>query len=190
MATANTKRNVSKDYSDLFNTPTLALEALFNHEEFAFDKELSYFEPCNGKGAVSNFIKEHTGVQMVTNELFGYSKTDFTENYLSPKKKVANEWDYDMIISNPPFKIGAEFVQEGFKYAKEQYQLLRLNFLEGKSRSETLFSKKHLKRVFIFSYRVSCTKGMEEEDTANAVAYAWYHFDREYSGSPEILWIT
>lgn len=189
MATANTKRKVSKDYSDLYNTPRKALEALFDHPEFTFDKNNSYFEPCNGKGAISNFVKEKTGISMVTNELFGYSKTDYTENFLKPKKKVAKDWEYDIIISNPPFKIGSEFVQEGFKYAKEQYQLLRLNFLEGKTRKETLFSKKHLKRVFIFSYRISCTKGVEEEPSANAVAYAWFHFDRDYNGQPELHWL-
>ena len=189
MASPNTKRDVSKDYSDLYNTSRQALDGLFNHPDFEFDKNKTYFEPCNGKGAVSNYVKEVTNVKMVTNELYGYSKTNFTENFLSPKKKVAKGWNYDIIISNPPFKIGMEFVEQGFNFAKEQYQLLRLNFLEGKTRKEKLFSQKHLKRVFIFSYRISCSKGVEEEPSANAVAYAWYHFDKDYQGDPTIHWI-
>lgn len=187
MATANTKRDVSKSYSDLYTTPKIALDALC--EVVDFDKTKTYFEPCKGLGNISSYMKDNLDITMKTNELFGYSSSDFTEDYLQPRKKVASQWDYDVIVTNPPYRIAQSFVQEGFKYAKVQYHLLRLNFLEGKARKKELYSQKHLKRVFLFSYRISCAKGVEEEPQANAVAYCWMEFDRDYVGNPELIWL-
>ena len=187
MASPNTKREVSKSYSDLYTTPQEAMDALCKH--VTFDKSLTYFEPCKGIGNISDYMKTKLDIHMETNELFGYSESDFTEDYLKPRKKVSDGWDYDVIVTNPPYRIAQEFVQEGFKYAKVQYHLLRLNFLEGKRRKQELYSQQHLKRVFLFSYRISCAKGVQEEPQANAVAYAWFEFDRDYVGNPELVWL-
>lgn len=73
----------------------------------------------------------------------GY-QTDYKEDFL----KFNEDFQYDFIVSNPPYKIAKEFVLKGFKVAKEQYQLLRVSFLEGKARYEDLFNLGHLK-VFI-----------------------------------------
>lgn len=187
MASANTKRNVSKDYSDLYSTPEEALRALT--EVVKFDPSLTYFEPCNGIGGVSGYFKENLGITMDTNELHGHMPSDFQEDFLNPKWPVRDLWDYDVIVSNPPYKIAKEFILEGFKYAPIQFHLLRLNFIEGKTRKNELFSLGHLKRVYIFSYRISCPKGVEQEEQPKAVAYAWYEFDRDYVGNPEIIWL-
>lgn len=188
MASPNTRRDVSKSYSDLYNTPVEALEALY--DKVTLDLNKTYFEPCNGKGKISGWFTENFGTRMTTNELFSeHGSSDYNEDFLNPDDAVAKKWDFDYIVTNPPFKIASEFVQEGFKYAKEQYHFLRLNFLEGQKRQDELFCKSHLKNVYIFTKRVSCSKGVEEEPQANAVCYAWYHFDRDYEGSPTLHWI-
>ena len=187
MASPNTERNTTLAYSDLYTSPKQAMEALC--EVVHFDKDKTYFEPCSGIGSVSNYFKDNLDITMDTNELFGYSDTTFVEDFLAPRKNVCNKWDYDIIVTNPPYKLAQEFIQEGYKYAKVQYHLLRLNFLEGKKRKKELFSQKHLKRVFIFSYRISCAKGVMEIPQANAVAYCWMEFDRDYIGNPELVWL-
>lgn len=190
MASPNTKRVVSKNYSDLYNTPEVAIEALMDYCGHRFNPNtMSFFEPCSGKGKISEKMKEYN-IHMETNELFSeHGKSDFTEDFLNPRKEVADMWSYDTIISNPPYKIATKFVKEGFKYAKDQYHLLRLNFLEGKARYKELHSIGHLKNVYIFTARISCSKGVEEEPQANAVCYCWYHFDRDYDGLPTLHWI-
>lgn len=189
MATPNTKRDVSKKYCDLYNTPKDALDALFKCPDVDIDLTKTFFEPCNGIGAISNYMKEHFDVKMITNELENHAPADYNEDFLNPCEFAAMSWDFDYIVSNAPYKLAQEFIQEGFKYAKEQYQLLRMAFLEGKKRKEELYSQKHLKTVYIFSYRISCSKGVEEEPQTNAVAYAWFHFDRDYEGDPKIVWL-
>ena len=189
MASPNTKRDVSKDYSDLYNTPDEAIEALMDYCGHRFDPNKTFFEPCNGKGKISKKLEEF-GIFMKTNELFSeHGESDFNENFLSPTEKVAQDWNFDVILTNPPYKIATEFVNEGFKYAKEQYHLLRINFLEGQKRYDTLHTNGHLKNVYVFTKRISCSKGVEEEPQANAVCYCWYHFDRDYDGLPTLHWI-
>lgn len=67
MASTNTKRDKSKDYSDLYSTPEVALDKLFEVVNFSKDKK--YFEPCAGIGIVSEYLRKK-GLHVVTNELF------------------------------------------------------------------------------------------------------------------------
>ncbi len=190
LATPNTKRDVSKSYSDLYNTPETAIAALWEYVDYKHDVNTqTFFEPANGMGKISKYLENH-GIFMDTNELFSeHGASDFNENFLSPNPEVSCKWDYDVIIANPPYKLASEFVLEGFKYAKEQYHLLRINFLEGGKRYDELFTLGHLKNVYVFTKRISCSKGVDEEPQANAVCYAWYHFDRDYDGFPQLHWV-
>lgn len=183
MATPNTKRDKGKDYSDLYSTPVEALDKLFGIVQF--DNSKKYFEPCAGIGIVSEYLR-NKGLYVVTNELFDHGyKTGHNEDFLN----TDFDFKYDTIISNPPYKLANEFVNKGFECAKEQYLLLRLQFLESKKRHEQLFSKGHLKNVFVFVSRISCTEGVEQKPTANSVTYCWCHFDRDYVGQPTLHWI-
>ena len=183
MASPNSKRNKSKDCSDLYSTPEIALDKLFEVVDFSKDKK--YFEPCAGIGIVSEYLREK-GLYVVSNELFehGYI-TEYNEDFLNTDV----EFDCDTIVSNPPYKLAYEFVNKGFECAKEQYLLLRLQFLESKKRYEQLFSKGHLKNVYVFVSRISCTEGVEQKETANSVTYCWCHFDKDYVGQPTLHWI-
>lgn len=191
MATsANTHRKVSKEYTDLYSTPEEALKEL--SKRVMFDKSKVYFEPCDGLSKVSNFFKDNLDIHMITNELNDHASedTDYNEDFLKPNTLALESWKFDYIVTNPPFKYAMEFVNEGFKYAKEQYHLVRINFLEGGKRYNELFAKKHLKNVYLFSYRISCPKGVDEEKSPNAVAYCWVHFDRDFIGQPTLHWIN
>ena len=70
---------------------------------------------------------------------------------------------------------------------------LKLQFLEGKSRRE-LFRKYPPKTVFISSSRILCAKngdfdGMRASG-GSAVAYAWYEFEKGYTGETKVKWIN
>lgn len=184
MASSNTNRKVSLNYCDLYNTPTEALDIL---DKITYlDSNKRYFDPCAGKGVITEWIKHNVNSNVESNELFdhGYNTT-YKENFLETKQ----EWDYDVIIQNPPYKLAKEFVLKGFGVAREQWVFCRLDFLTSKNRLNELWSRDHLKEVHIFSYRVSCTKGVDEEKTENSVNYAWFYFDTLYSGDPVVKWI-
>jgi len=181
-ASPNTKRDKSLDYCDLYNTPIVALDKLFEH--IRLDNRSTILEPCAGKGIIAEYLRER-GYDVGTNELFDHGyKTIWNENFL--------EWSndgFDYIITNPPYKLAKEFILKGFDVAREQYHLLRLSFLESQNRYDELFSLGHLKNVYIFVKRISCTEGQDELPTANSVSYCWLHFDKEYNGLPTLYWI-
>ena len=55
MASPNTKRDKSKEYSDLYNTPDIALDKLMDFADL--NKYQNILEPCNGIGKISNYLK-------------------------------------------------------------------------------------------------------------------------------------
>ncbi len=99
------------------------------------------------------------------------------------------------IITNPPYKYAKEFVEHALDivdYGRKVAMFLKLTFLESKSR-RTLFEKYPPKRVWVFSERVQCAKNGDFEKYKNsgatAVAYAWFIWQKGYTGQPTIGWI-
>ncbi len=192
MASPNTKRDKSKEYSDLYNTPEIALTSLFDNIELISKRNdgiITILEPCAGCGVISEYLRSKNPIKFAvgTNELYdhGYT-TDWEEDFLTWTKQ---EGGFDYIITNPPYKLAKEFVLKGFEIAQEQYLFLRLDFLSAKNRYEDMFSLRHLQNVYVFISRVSCTEGVEQKETTNAVNYAWFHFNKEFVGQPTLYWI-
>ena len=60
---------------------------------------------------------------------------------------------FDVVITNPPFKLAKEFVQKGLEISNDKViMLLKIQFLESKSRKEFL-ENSPLKYVNVFSER-------------------------------------
>jgi len=206
MASPNSRRDENKSSSDLYITPKEALFAIFpyvNADVRAMAKtnlEPNLLEPCSGLGDIADFFCDNLDscVSITANELYACedrSKLLWRPNYrldfLEDDHALANrKGTFDMIIANPPYNKATEFVLKGFEYAPVQWHFLRLNFLEGQKRYDQLLSLGKLTDVYIFTYRVSCDKGYDREETANSVCYAWFRFDNNYSGSPRLHWLT
>lgn len=105
--------------------------------------------------------------------------------------KVNETWEGD-IVTNPPYSKALEFVNHSLEILKEgnsAYMFLRLQFLEGKARRQ-LYKTGQLKTLFVSSSRLSCAKNGDFENTTNAVAYAWFEFEKGYKGDAVIKWIN
>jgi hypothetical protein len=200
MASPNTNRKEGKDSADLYSTPVVALEAIKDYLLEDFDKgvlslknTIKILEPCAGINSVSDWLM-HTfvegddhGIEVETNELYDYGQHDYNVDFLN--NDIIPD-GYDFIISNPPYTKAVEFILQGFEHAPVQWHLLRLSFLEGQKRFKDLFNLGKLSDVYIFTYRVSCPKGVNMEPSPNSVCYAWYRFDKNYSGQPKLHWLT
>lgn len=68
---------------------------------------------------------------------------------------------------------------------------LKIQFLEGKSRRE-LFEKYPPKVVYVSSGRLRCAMNgdFERFAHANAVCYAWYVWEKGYTGETVLRWIN
>lgn len=195
MATANTKRDEKKNSADLYSTPKEALDAikelLIRDVHTQYKDEVYILEPCAGVGAISDWLIDNMvnfNVSLHDNELHNYGyKAVYREDFLADVNVIG---EYDIIVTNPPYNKAVDFVLKGFEHAPVQWHFLRLSFLEGQERYEKLMSLGKLTDVYIFTYRVSCTKGVDREPSANSVCYAWYRFDRNYNGLPTLHWLT
>ena len=117
----------------------------------------------------------------------GYGYGDF-EDFL----KIDNKW-YGDIVTNPPYKQAKEFVEKALDLVTEGRKVcmfLKLTFLEGKARKE-MFLKYPPKKVYISSSRLSCARnGNFQKESNNAVAYAWFVWEKGYKGKTIVEWFN
>ncbi len=80
-----------------------------------------------------------------------------------------------------------EMIDPGHKVA----MFLKLQFLEGKQRRE-LFKKWPPKVVYVSSSRLHCAMNgdFEKYKKSNAIAYAWYVWEKGFTGNPVIKWFN
>lgn len=196
MATPNTNRKEDKSSNDLFITPIEALNAIKPHlmKDLGDHAVTDVLDPCSGLGDISYWLSLNTTCNIIANELYPCPDRDklvfdpqYEQDFLDDNNTIPIA---DVIVANAPYNKAVEFVCTGFDYAPIQWHFLRLSFLEGQKRFEDLFNLGKLSDVYIFTYRVSCPKGVDREKTANSVCYAWYRFDKYYCGQPKLHWLT
>lgn len=180
MASPNTKYNKNKEVNDLYNTPIEALEGFYSQYPECFDQYNVFYDPCNGLGKISDFLRS-IGKKVYTSDLIDYSTGDDIQDFLELEELPK---DVQCIVFNPPFTLTKEFMDHAVKLMDDSSKCLSIIMF---NRASTLFSKERGKRfvkndwpldcAYLFSYRVSCTKGVNEEPTANSVDYAWYEFN-------------
>jgi hypothetical protein len=164
-----------REKQDFYPTPSWATQALLQREAF----EGVVWEPACGNGAISVLL----GPQAISTDLYDRGFGESGVDFLWTTKKV------DHIVTNPPYKLAQEFVEHALQCAdKKVAMLLKLNFLEGQRRKE-FFEQTPLKKVYVFSKRVSFGKGNEKAKGGGILAYAWFVWDNQYKGNPEIGWI-
>jgi hypothetical protein len=101
----------------------------------------------------------------------------------------------EMIVTNPPGKLAAQFAAHALSLCPRVAMLLRLSFLESgnektKAGRARLFALDggHLARVFVFIDRLPMMHrdGWAGNRAPNAVAFAWFVWERGYVGNAEL----
>jgi hypothetical protein len=166
---------------DFYVTPDIAVEKLLSVEKFVNP----ILEPACGDGAISEFLKTK-GYRVVSSDLYDYGYGDVGADFLKMERPFTS------IITNPPFNLAEEFVEKGLELTKpangKLALLFRLSFLEGQKR-KTLFENSPLKKVYVFSKRLTFTRPGDADKYSGMMAYAWFVWDWNYKGKPEIGWI-
>ena len=124
----------------------------------------------------------------------GYAKQHLVLDFLKQEQRLFS-FKHD-ILTNPPYKYATEFVLKALELLPEGckcYMFLKLTFLEGKRRYIELFRDTPPRSVYVFSERVLCAKNAEfdrmREGGGSAVAYAWFVWQKGYTGTTEVRWI-
>ena len=173
-----TKRLADLDGPDFYPTPPWATYALIDNEKFSKD----IWEPACGDGAMSEILAK-TGRPVASSDLYNRGYGDVGIDYLSSHRRASN------IITNPPYNSAEGFVANGVKTAQNKFALLlRLAFLEGANRANTIFHKHPPSRVWVFSERITFYMKGAQTAGSGTTAYAWFVWDKDHGGPTELAW--
>lgn len=179
MSAAN--RGIARQPDDFYETPGWLTQAILPH--LSLTSSSIVFEPSCGKGAIVRELLAHgvsagrvycadINAKFVKHveSRFDVSvvKTDFLQKTLPGFYRTGTR--PDLIITNPPYKHGLEFVEESLEIADgvgTVAMLLRLNFLGGQRRAS--FLRENPCDVYVTPRRPSFTgRG------SDATEYAWF----------------
>ena len=178
------KSNKQRIENDFYATNPKSVEALIRTGVLGQPKNI--LECCVGAGHIANTLQNKypnikiDGIDIINR---GYPNTivaDFL-NYEFKEK-------YDWIVTNPPYKDVLNYVKKALDTADNVAMFLKLTFLESKNRKEFFEKNKSLRYVFVFSERQQPMRN-GEETKGNAIAYAWFIWQKQYRGYPTIKWI-
>lgn len=172
------KRFADLSGSDFFPTPPWATYALVDNERFDGD----IWECACGDGAMSQVLEE-TGCPVSSSDLYDRGYGDVGIDFVESKQLADN------IITNPPYNSAESFLASGVRRSRRKFALLlRLAFLEGANRANTIFSRMPPSRVWVFSERITFYPKDVERKGSGTTAYAWFVWDHDASGQTELRW--
>lgn len=173
-----TKRFADLGGPDFYPTPRWATFALIDNERFRGN----IWECACGDGAMSEVLAE-TGNPVNSTDLYdrGYGQCGL--DFLHVRQRHQN------IITNPPFHSAEGFVVSALECAEVKFALLlRLAFLEGAHRANTIFYRHPPSRVWVFSERITFYPKGAKIAGSGTTAYAWFVWDKDHAGSTELAW--
>jgi hypothetical protein len=173
-----TKRFADLSGPDFFPTPAWATFALIENEKFEGD----IWECACGDGAMSKVLAQ-TGRPVFSSDLYDRGYGEAGIDFLNPSRVADN------IVTNPPYNSAEGFVVSGVQHARRKFALLlRLAFLEGANRANTIFARTPPARVWVFSERITFyPKGIDPKGSGTT-AYAWFVWDRDAPNNTELRW--
>lgn len=161
---------------DFYRTPGEAVDALVTMDRCRWPVVArageEVWEPACGDGAIVDRLALH-GVQGWATDLFPHGDYPGGVDFLTATKLLA-----PVIVTNPPFKLAADFARHGLALgATRVCLLLRLAFLEGTRRSDLW---PQLDRVLVFKKRLTLWRGDSDrvgETKGGMIAFAWFCWD-------------
>jgi len=170
---------------DYYATDPRAVEELLKRETFS----KKVLEPACGGGHISNVLEENGyDVESVDIVNRGYEGQHTSQDFFERK----DIWNGD-IITNPPYKFAAEFVEHALDVTADGHKIamfLKLTFLEGDKRRK-LFQNNPPHKIYVFTKRINCALNGDEKEfkKSSAVCYAWFIWEKGNKSNPVIDWI-
>lgn len=173
---------------DLYETPGVAVRALLAAEWLPG----RIWEPACGPGALVRELRA-SGRTVVASDIVNYGCPgqvvgDFLRATVAPA-------GVDCIVTNPPYRHAAEFVEHGLTLCPRVVMLLRLAFLEGGTGTKrsslarlAVLDGGHLARVLQFRERLPMMHraGWDGPTNTSATPFAWFVWDRSWRGPTQV----
>ena len=176
-ACGNSRASFHERGNDLYETPSVAVESLLAVEPLPIE----IWEPACGPGAIVRVLRDR-GHKVTATDLVDYDSKDQDIGRLD--FLMAGELLAPCIVTNPPFKLAAAFVEQALALgANKIVMLLRLAFLESERRSGIL-DNGTLARVHVYRKRLPMMHraGWDGRMASSGMAFAWFVWERHYRG--------
>ena len=173
-AYANKKKKENRPTGDFYPTPkslVWVIEDLIK-QEF---KDKIIFEPCSGDNSIVEVLQDFN-YQVEANDL-----------YKGGLDYLATSFNFNQIITNPPFNLWDDFVLKAKKETEKLLVIGRLNYFGTTSRfNNGIWS--NLKSVYCFNRYIDYRTPLRNDGLFNvgAMATAWFLWDSNYEGTPEL----
>lgn len=164
---------------DFFPTPPWATRALV-HDVGIFEGQSTrphIWEPAAGAGHMAKVLDEHArGGRVFGSDVHDYGAGYAVGSFVGAGPDVIrNDYNFDWIITNPPFNLALEFAERGLREAKRGVALLvRSVWSEGGERYNRLFNQTPPAIIAQFSERVPMVAGRWDPKATTATSYAWF----------------
>lgn len=169
----------ARNDDDWYVEPPACVQSLFQLSIFMG----AIHDPCCGQGTIPTVAREH-GYLATGSDLrdrgFGRSGVDFFADW-TPRENI---------VSNPPYKLGEQFVHHALAVAAHKVAIvMRLSFLAGQKRLASLFRIHRPCAVIVLSTRPSMPPGGTDIPAKGGTAdYCWLVWSRGHEGSTNMVW--
>lgn len=177
LVTGNKSHSFADRGADLYETPPEATRALLAVESLPG----WIWEPACGRGAIVRVLRA-AGRDVFATDLNDWETPD-----------QDGRWDFlagrpvphpfGAIVTNPPYRLAAQFVRRALELAPLVAMLMRLGFLEAEGRRDILEGA-GLARVHVFRNRLPMMHrdGWAGPRASSAMAFAWFVWERGHQG--------
>jgi len=168
---------------DAYFSPPEAVSALLAIE--AAHMPASVWEPAAGAGAIVKPLRQ-SGRTVIASDIrdYGLEACEAPINYLEAAPRAI-----EGIVTNPPYRLAAEFVEKATEEAPYVAMLLRTNFLES-TRRKSLFERKPPARVWVASRRLPMMHrlGWAGPQAPSNTCFAWFVWDARSGEQAHLRW--
>jgi hypothetical protein len=175
-AYANRKPESERPSNDFYPTPSCMVKALIESDCFNELLDADILDPCCGKRAIGNILREH-GFKNIVEKDIVYGDdflADWTDNV------------YDFVIMNPPFKLFDKFVEKSKRIADRVYCIGKMNFFGAHNRNiNGLWN--NLEWALPFDRQIAFDKPeIDGKVECGMMVTGWFIWNKNYEGFPKI----
>lgn len=181
------QRNEALDSLDDFPTPPWATRALIEHVITRKHdlSQMSCLEPACNRGFMSMVLEEYFS-EVRSTDIYPYGYGEVRDFLEVPYEASSVDW----VITNPPFRLGEDFIRKGLNVARRGVAMLtRTVFIESVGRYDRIFTKTPPTKFAQFTERVPMVKGRLDKKASTATGYCWLVWEKDSRKKSQLVWV-
>jgi len=181
------QRSEALDSLDDFPTPPWATRALIEHVISGKHDlpRMTCLEPACNRGFMSMVLEEYFA-EVRSSDIYPYGYGEVRDFLEIPYAAGSVDW----VITNPPFRLGEDFIRTGLNVARRGVAMLtRTVFIESVGRFDRIFSKNPPTKFAQFVERVPMVKGRLDKKASTATGYCSLVWEKDAGTKPQLVWV-